>query len=443
MNVDFVRSAQPHKGLGLTFALRLLWTRRRFLLRATGTGFMLAAIVAFLIPKTYKATARLMPPDNQNNSALAMLAAVGGGGTMGGLAGDLLGMKSTGDLFIGVLRSSTVEDRLVDKFDLRKVYHTSFYDSARATLESNTQISEDRKSGIISIDVFDRDPKRAAAIAQAYVEELNGAISDLSTSSARRERIFLEERLKAVKQDLDNASEDLGRFSSKHATLDVQQQGRAMLEGAANVQGQLIAAESELQGLRQMYSDNNVRVRALQARIADLKQSMQKIGGAPVSDTKPDKAGADADGIPSIRRLPVLGVQWSDLYRRTRIQEAVFETLSKQYELAKVQEAKEIPTVKVLDPPKVPERKFGPPRLVIGVLGTLISFLLSVSWCFLQFRWSTLPENDERKVFANEVAGAVHQRIRSLAIVGIRRDQDRNSRMHQPVTVASEDDAEI
>src|SRR5882757_11267879 len=199
--------------------LRLLWNERRFLNRAAAAGLLLGTLFAFLLPKKFESTTQLMPPDSQSSSGMAMLAALSAktGNGLGAVAGDLLGMKSSGALFIGILRSRTVEDRLIEKFDLKKVYWARLEENARRKLEENTSISEDRKSGIMNITVTDGDPKRAAAMAQAYVDELDRLVAQLSTSSARREREFLEERLKAVQLDLENAEKDFSQFASKNS----------------------------------------------------------------------------------------------------------------------------------------------------------------------------------------------------------------------------------
>src|SRR5580704_1856467 len=176
--------------------LRLLWGRRRFFFRAVTAGLLVSTLVAFLIPKSYISTAQLMPPDPQSTSSMAMMAAMAakGGGGLAGVAGDLLGLKSSGALFIGVLRSQTSQDRLVQQFDLRKVYGTRLVVDARTKLDENTSISEDRKSGIITISVTDHSPQRATALANAYVDQLNSLVSELSTTSARRERVFLDRK---------------------------------------------------------------------------------------------------------------------------------------------------------------------------------------------------------------------------------------------------------
>ena len=340
--------------------LRLLWSERRFLLRATAVGLLGGALLAFLIPVRYEATTQIMPPDSQSSGTLALIAGLtaqpgAGGGGLGAMASDLLGVKSTGALFVGVLQSRSVQDRIVEKFDLRKVYGRKLEQAARDKLAENTSVSEDRKSGIITLNVVDHDPKRAAAIAAAYVEGLDTLMAQLTTSSAHRERVFLEGRLNTVNADLELAEKDFSQFASKNATIDITEQGKAMVVAAASLEGELIAAQSELEGMKQIYSDSNVRVRAIEARIAELHHQLELFGGKTGTSPSGDNAASNGD-YPTMRQLPILGVPYADLFRKLKIEQAVYETLTKEYELAKVQEAKEIPTVKVLDPPVVPER---------------------------------------------------------------------------------------
>jgi uncharacterized protein involved in exopolysaccharide biosynthesis len=392
--------------------LRLLWDHRLLAARIVFVGILAGALIAFLIPARYESTARLMPPDNTQSGGIAMAAAAlsGSAGSLGGIASDVLGLKSTSDIFVGILSSRTVQDKLIQEFDLRKLYGDRRMEDARRDLAARTGISVDRKSQIITITVTDYDPKRAAAMGQAYIEELNRLVADLSTSSARRERMFLEERLKAVNQGLETAEKDFSQFASKNAAIDVKEQGKAMVEAAATLQGQLIAAESELEGLRQIYTDNNVRVRSVRARIDELKHQLDKLGGKGESVTEVSNQASDSL-YPSIRKLPLLGVTYADLYRRTRVQEAVFETLTKEYELAKVQEAKEIPTVKVLDAANIPEKKSYPPRSLIIFVGMTLAFGAATTWVFAKTTWDRTDSHDPRKQFAQEVFTAVKATI--------------------------------
>jgi uncharacterized protein involved in exopolysaccharide biosynthesis len=390
--------------------LRLLWEQRRFLLRWTVIGLVASLVVTFLIPSRYEATTQLMPPDNQSGGGAAALlaAATGRGGSgsgsgLAGLAGDMLGTKNSGALFVGILSSRTVQDRLIEEFDLRREYWDSKMEDARTDLAKHTGVSEDRKSGIISISVWDHDPQKAAAMAGAYVKELDRLVAQVSTSAARRERIFLDDRLHAVKQDLDASAANFSEFASKNTAIDIPAQGKAMVEAAANLQGQLIFAESELQGLEAIYTDQNARVRAVRARVSELRTQLGKMGG------EAGGAGAltpksDPSLYPSIRQLPVLGVTYADLYRRTKIQETVFELLTQQYELAKVQEAKEIPSVKVLDAAVVPTKKSFPPRFALTVTGAALFLLGACAWIFANRSYSAIDPQDPRKQLAQEVA---------------------------------------
>jgi uncharacterized protein involved in exopolysaccharide biosynthesis len=395
--------------------LRLLWEHRALLLRTFVIAVVISTAVAFLIPARYDATTQLMPPDGQAGSGMALLSAVAG--RTGGLAGDLLGVKNSGALFVGVLQSRTVQDRLIEEFGLRGVYHASKMEDARLALASRTRVSEDRKSGIITVTVSDHDPRRAATMAQAYVTELDRVVAQVSTSSARRERIFLEERLTTVKQDLDSAAQKFSQFASKNTAIDIPAQGKAMVEAAAALQGQLIAAESELRGFEPIYTDQNVRVRSLRARVSELRTQLGKLGGDSGA-TGALSSKSDPSVYPSIRQLPLLGVTYADLYRQTKIEETVFELLTQQYELAKVQEAKEIPSVKVLDVAVVPTKKSSPHRLILILAGTAFGILLVCAWLLAKRSWQAIDPQDPGKRFAEEVASTLRLEAGRLVPAG-------------------------
>jgi uncharacterized protein involved in exopolysaccharide biosynthesis len=399
---------------------QLLWERRRSIARFVILVTSLCALLSLLIPAKYESTTKLMPPENKSGG-MAMVAALAGksgsdsgsgiGSGLEDLAGDMMGFKGSGSLFIGMLHSRTVEDALIRRFDLRKVYWDRRWEDARKDLESRTFVAEDRKSGIIEVRVRDKNPQRAQAMAQAYDEELDRAVNQLTTSAARREREFLGNRLAGVKKDLDQAAENFSQFASRNTAIDIPEQSKAMFESAASLQGQLMAAEAEEQGLRQIYTPDNIRVRTLRSRIDELRRQLQKIGeagtGGNVKGDQGDENSADSGEnalYPSIRKLPLLGVKYFDLLRQAKIQEALFESLTKRYEMAKVQEAKEIPTVRVLDPANLPERKASPARGVIVLLGFMLSFLVGCVWVIGTAAWNKVHPNDSRKLFLSEVS---------------------------------------
>jgi capsule polysaccharide export protein KpsE/RkpR len=307
-----------------------------------------------------------------------MLAAMGDTGGLGLLAGDVLGLKSSSALLVAVSRSRTVEDNIVDRFNLQHVYRARYRDRARKELEEHTEVSEDKKSGIVSITVTDHDATRAKDIAQAYVELLNQTLSKASTSSARREREFLEGRLATVNSVLEEATKRLSSFSAKTDTIDPKEQAKSTVNAIAALQGQLMASQTQLRGLQQIYTDDNVRIVSLKAQIAELQNQVSRVSGE-----------RGIDGIPSLRQLPDLGASYADLYRTVKVQETVLETLTRQYELAKVQEAKEIPSVKYLDLPVIPERRSGPSRMLIIFTFPVLSFICCCVFIEVRRRVST------------------------------------------------------
>jgi uncharacterized protein involved in exopolysaccharide biosynthesis len=377
-------------------AIDVLASYRRQLAQLAVAALVIFTAIAFLIPKRYEAVARLMPPD-QTNSAAAMLGALTakGGDVLGAVAGDALGLRTPGATIVGVLNSRTVQDDLINQFDLRKVYYEKRYEDARKLLQQRTDIAEDKKSGIITISGQDRDPERAALLAKAYIDDLNVRIAKLTTSAARREREFLESRLQTIKQQLDDSTLQLSRFSSRNMTFDPQIQGKAMIEAGATLQGQLIAAETELSGLEQVYGPENSRVRSASARVGELRSKLRNMSRA--GDTK----GGGGQLYPSLEQLPLLGNTYYDLARQAKINETVYEVLTKQYELAKVQEAKEIPSIRVLDEPVVPERKIWPPRFLIIILGTLLTLALGTVYILGRTGLNQLSNDDPRRILAS------------------------------------------
>jgi capsule polysaccharide export protein KpsE/RkpR len=205
---------------------------------------------------------------------------------------------------------------------------------------------------------------------------------------------------------LEKAEDRFSSFSSKNSALDIPAQAKAMIEAAGALEGQLIAARTELGGLKQTYTDNNVRVRALQAQVDELERQAEKLNGKSGGAAEPS-GQEDSSVYLSIRELPALGVSYADLYRTTKVEEGIFETLTREYELAKVQEAKETPTLKVIDAANVPEIKSFPPRALLIAAGTLLSLLLGIAGIFGSQGWQRIGADDPGKILAVEMFAAL------------------------------------
>lgn len=419
----------------------LLWSSRRFLARVTTISLAVSLAIAFLIPKQYKSTASIMPPDEQGSRAM-MLAALashaGSLGALGGLAGSLVGGPSSTALFENLLRSGTVSDHLITRFNLQHVYRKRYRVDAAKRLAHLTKITEDKKSGVITITVEDTNRIRARDLAQAYLDELNKLVARTNTSAAHRERVFLEERLHSVRAGLEQAELDLSRFSSRSSAIDIKEQTRAEVDAGARLQTQLLIGQAELDSLRQIYGDDNVRVRQAEARIASLKKDLSGLAGpsalstGPADSTDISPLAATSDALyPPLRQIPELAVPYADLYRRVRVQEAMFEFLNQQYETACIEEAKDIPTVSVIDSPGIPEKKAFPPRLLLALIMTLLSFVAASALILARHRWSAIHPDDPRKLLAAEVLPIL--RHHTLSILRWKRAPLRhNSRGEQP-----------
>jgi capsule polysaccharide export protein KpsE/RkpR len=409
----------------------LLWDHRRLLLRVTAIALVLSLAVVFLIPRRYESTARIMPPENSSASG-ALFAALAGRGMseLGGLstlAGSLLGARTSGPLYVDLLRSSTISGSLIDKLQLMHVYGKRYRVDAAKKLARRTSITEDKRSGVITITVEDPDPQRARDLAQGYLDELNLLVNRTNTSSAHQERVFIEHRLAGAKNDLERAQKDMSEFASTHTTIDIKEQTRATVEAAAHLQAQLIVEQSELDSLRQVYGDENVRVRSMRVRIADLTRELAKVSGTsaplPADETPDGNSAPSLDRTsaiyPPLRQIPRLAVPYADIYRRIRVEETVFEMLTQQYEIARIQEAKEIPVLRVIDSPAVAEKKSFPPRALFTLLLTLLTVAVAAASIVIRHRWMHVDSGDPRKALSQRIAGDLRSAWRrSHNIVG-------------------------
>jgi capsular polysaccharide transport system permease protein len=400
-----------------------LWRARRFFWGVAWKALLASMVIAFVVPSHYKSAVRFVPGDNSSNSGgnsmMGFLSkAIGGSDSLpSGLgldAAGLLGNKTSGAFYVEVLKSRTVQDRLINRFDLRARYKKSTYFEARKKLTKFTEIEEDKKSGVITLTVTDYEPKVAAQIANAYVEELNRLAVDLNTSSAHRERQFLEQRLAAAKDDLGHATAGLSQFTSKNSMVDPQNEGRAVMDAAARMQGELIASETELKGLQQIYSDDNIRVRTLKARMAELQSQLKALVGRNSDPAAADSSSHSSAPYPSMRTLPALGSRYADLYREAKIQEAVYAFVTQQLEMAKIQEAKELPIVRVMDAGVASEKRSSPIRSLIVAGCVLGALMLACIWVMGRHRWEQVPADDPYRLLASDVAGEVKSALGKL-----------------------------
>jgi len=393
--------------LKLTRFLRLCWARRRMVFGILAIGFLTSLLIAFSEPSEYTSTTSLMPP-NGNSSYSSLMSLLTSASSSASLGSEALGLSTPGELFVTILFSRNVQDNLITRFDLVRYYKSRLTEDARKSLTADTKIVQDRKSGVITISFTAKDPVLASNIAQGYVVELDRVVTEDSTSSARRERIFLEGRVKDVKQQLDDSAKALSQFSAKSGTIDMPTQARSMMDAGLKLQSELIEGRSQLAALRQTYSEDNARVRAVEARNTELQRQIDEMDGRHQGSGS--DGNANTSGYPSADQLPALGLTYYDLERKMRVDEALWEALTKQYETAKVEEAEQIPTVRVLDAANVPQRKSGPSRRLIMMIGALLSLLAAFISVLAGTFWEEMDPEEEPKKLIGEVIGALRFR---------------------------------
>jgi uncharacterized protein involved in exopolysaccharide biosynthesis len=368
--------------ISLLALLQVLVKRRKLIASVCLAAVMLSLGFSLVLKNTYTATARILPPQKDAGGGLtAML------GQAGGLAALAAGVGFGGgsDLYVGILRSRSVADDVIKKLDLATKFNSKNDDVTRARLAGKVRVQAE-KNGIITISADDRDPKEAAALANSFVEELGRTTVRLNLSKVGTERLFLEKRLELVKADLKTAEDELKSFAQKNKVIQVDSQAKASIEGIAKLKAELASKEVQLSVLRSYQTDESSEVKALQAAIRRLHLEVDRLAGS----------GSGGEGIPSIGAVPGVGLEYARRMREMKVQEAIYEQLTKQYEFAKLNEAKDSSSVQVLDAAVVPGVKSKPKRANIVILATVTAFFCGILLAFVLEYLEKLPERDRQ-----------------------------------------------
>jgi uncharacterized protein involved in exopolysaccharide biosynthesis len=365
--------------------VEIIAKRRRFILGITIMAFVLAVVVSLLLPKSYQATALVLPPANGGGALNSLLGQFGGGNSLA----DLIPSQGNGpELYVRLLGTEIVKNEIIDRFNLLQEEDGATREGLYKLLDRKTTIEADRRAGIISISVEDRDPEQAAAMANVYTTSLGELVARLSSDSAGMERIFLEKRLKEEKAALAQAEEALKVFQSQNKALDVGEQGKASIEGVARLRAELAEQEVRLATYRQSMTEANPEVLTIRSTIEQLRHQVDDLEGG---------GNGESSAIPSVGAVPDLGQQYGRLLRNLKIRENVVELLTRQYEIANLGELKDVSGVKVVQKAQVPEQKFKPRRTRIVLLTTYAALFCSVFGAFILERLALLPaEKRER-----------------------------------------------
>lgn len=387
----------------LLLTMGVLWRARMLIVGATLPAMIAIFAALYLIPNRYTAIAVLNPPDLNPISGLSLLGAMKGGVGSGlsSQMGSVLGLSSQGQEYVRMMQTRRIQDMLIQQFGLQKVYATAGIDETRKRLASASTFSVDRKSNVIEISVTDLDPNRAAQLANGYASALGTTSATLSAESARQERNYFENQLTEAESDLQSATDQLSQYGRKNAALDVDSGAKGIADAIGLLQGQIIASEAELKGMRAVYAEDNDRVKAMQAQISELKRQMAALGG-PAST--PAQSG-DGSGGPSLAHLWSTAPVYLDLYGQVKLKAAIVDTLAQQYEFAKLQEAHRVSEIQLLDPALPPVKKSGPHRALIALAAGVLIFCLMCAWVLAGDWWiKASPDDPWRLVLAPRIA---------------------------------------
>jgi tyrosine-protein kinase Etk/Wzc len=366
--VPAVEPAREVEAIHFPEPLIVLAKRKSFILKFVGVAVILTTITVFLLPKTYTAKAKIMPPQQNQSMGAMAAAALNQLGPLAALAGQGGGLRNPSDIYVAMLRSETVANALIDRFSLMSVYNQKLREFARKQLETATEIKAGRE-GVISIAVEDRNPQRAADLANGYVEELEKLTKTLNVTEASKRRVFFESEVKMQNEELADAEVALKQTQEKTGLILLDSQSKAMIESVTSLRASIAAQEVKVQAMHSFATTENPDLVLAEQELATMRAQLDRLerGGGR-------RSIAD---VP-IENVPTAGLEYVRRLRDVKYHEALFQLLAKQYEVAKIDEARDALIVQQMDKATRPEQKSGPHRLLILFNITLLALLVAI-----------------------------------------------------------------
>jgi tyrosine-protein kinase Etk/Wzc len=368
----------------------LLSRHRRFILRFVLASSLLATVIAFVLPVRYEAKIVLMAPQQNSSMSSALLSQLGNLAPLASLAGGgSLGIKNPSDMYVSLLTSRTVEDAMIQRFGLMQEYHEKRMSDTRDKFESRTTVVAGAKDGLIRLSLEDSDPKRAAEMANGYVEEFRKLSASLAITEAARRRLFFEQQLRQAKDDLAGAEEAMKKTQQSTGVLQIDSQARSLIESAAILRGQVVAKQVQIQGMRSFAAEDNPHLALAKQELAALESQLARLTGSQSDD--------GSDLMLSKGRATEAGLEYIRRYRDVKYHETVFGLLAKEFEMAKLDEAREGAIVQVVDPAVTPDKRSSPHRVLI-IIGTMVlAFFVAAFWVVLRESWARAFEQPENR----------------------------------------------
>jgi len=367
--------------------LVVLAERKRIVFFITAICAVLSIVVSFLLPVRYTATVTVLPPQQNSSIGAALSSQLGSLGSVAALAGGNLGLRNPNELYVGMLRSRSVEDAIVAQYGLMKEYRKRYESDARKAFENRSVVDGSGKDGLIHISVEDSDPIRAAKIANSFVDQFRNLSQSIAITEASQRRVFFEHELVKAKDNLADSEEALKRTEQKTGVIQLDSQARALIESAATLRAQISAREVQIQGMQTYATGENSQLIQAQRELEGLRAQLAKLGGS----------GDIGDGELLVPKglVPEAGLEYGRKLRDVKYYETIFEILARQFEIAKLDEAKEGALIQVVDPAIPPDRRSSPKRALIIICATLAGFVLAIATVMFQNFWARMEADPE------------------------------------------------
>jgi uncharacterized protein involved in exopolysaccharide biosynthesis len=378
--------AARDNGISVLDLLIALASRKRSILITPAVCAVLAIAISFVLPVRFTATAVILTPQQNNSLSSLLTSQLSNLSSLSSLAGGSLGLKNQNDMYIAMLKSQTVEDGMVQDFNLRGEYRKKFVSDAVKTLEGRSEISGKGEDGLIRISVRDPNPDRAAQLANGWVVEFRKLSAGLAITEASQRRMFFEKELEEAKDNLANAEEALKQTEETTGLIQVDSQARALIASAAGLRAQVDAKEVEIQAMRTYATGENAQLMQAQQELDSLRGELAKLGGS--------EENADSLIVPK-GKVPEAGLEYVRKLRDVKYYETVFDILARQFELAKLDEAKEGALIQVVDPALRPDRRSFPKRGLLVICTTLAGFLLGILIAIIEILFANLEADPE------------------------------------------------
>lgn len=342
---------------------------KRIIMLTTAIFAVVSLLLALLLPKMYTGTVVILPPQQGSSVATMLASQLSSLAPMASLAGGSLGLKNPNDMYVSMFKSRAVEDAMIRDFGLMNEYHAKRLTQARNAFESHTKVDGNSKDTLIRISVEDADPKKAATMANAYVKEFQDLSKNIAFTEASQRRLFFQQQLEDAKDKLADAEEALKNMQQKTGLIQLDSQAAALIGSAASLRAQIAVKEMEIQGMSSYAASDNAQLTQAKQELDSLRSQLAKLGGS--------EDLSDALLVPK-GKVPEAGLEYVRKLRDVKYYETIFDILARQFEIAKLDEAKEGALVQVVDPAIVPDQKSSPRRTLIVVIGTLAGFFLGV-----------------------------------------------------------------